>query len=103
MMKPILMTREYWENTPLSLMRRTGICTMYGVTYILINKEGKDMFQCSHEADLEGRKFAIEPGEPADIIDSRFIDLYKKYGRDLFIEKLKKEEITEESLKNKNK
>lgn len=101
MMNPILMTREYWENTQFSLMHRTGICKMNNVTYVLINKEGKDIFQCSHEADLEGRKFAIEPGEPADIIDSRFIDLYKKYGRDLFIEKLKKGEITEESLKKK--
>ena len=99
----ILMTREYWENTQLNLIRRTGIFNMNGVTYVLVNKEGKDIFQCSHEADLVGHEFAIEPGEPADIIDSRFINLYKKYGRDLFIEKLKKDEITEESLKKKSK
>ena len=85
----------------MSVVRRTGVIRMSNVPYVMVNKEGKDIFQCSHEADLEGRKFAIEPGEPADIIDSRFIDLYKKYGRDMFIEKLKRGEITEKSLKKK--
>ena len=101
MTNPILMTREYWENSQLSVVRRTGVITMNNVSYVIVNKEGKDIFQCSHEADLEGRRFAIEPGEPADLIDSRFIYLYKRYGRDMFIEKLKRGEITEKSLKKK--
>lgn len=88
-MATILMTEEYWANTHLSVVRYTGQIQMNGVHYIIVNKEGKDVFECSFEAEREGREKAIPPGEPCDLIDNRFQKYYRKMGRDKFMQWLK--------------
>lgn len=87
-MSAILMTKEFWANSQFSVARYYGGIKMGGVDYVIVNKEGKDLFECSIEAEKAGREKAIEPGEPADLIDRRFIPFYKKLGRDAFIAEL---------------
>lgn len=89
MAQPILMTEDYWANSHLSVVRYTGRIKWSDITYIICNKEGKDIFQCSIEAEKEGREKAIEPGEPCDLIDERYLPVYRKLGREAFIELIK--------------
>lgn len=89
MAQPILMTEGYWANSQFSVVRYTGRMKWNGITYIICNKEGKDIFQCSIEAEKEGREKAIEPGEPCDLIDQRYLPVYRKLGREAFIELIK--------------
>ncbi len=86
---PIVMTKEAWMNPHLSVARLTGGITVNGYKYIIVNKEGKDLMQCSYEARKEGRSKAIEPGEPADMVRYDFLEYYKKLGREKFIGILK--------------
>lgn len=88
-MKAIMMTEEYWANSPFSVVRFTGQIRVNGVEYIIVNKEGKDIFECSREADREGREKAIEPGEPCDLVDKRYVAIYRKVGREKFMEWVK--------------
>ena len=77
--KVILLTKESWMNSPLSVAKYFG-----GVqvdigggkkrTFLIVNKDGKDPTQKG-----------ISEGEPADLVDKAFIPLYKKLGRILFI------------------
>ncbi len=77
--KLILLTKESWMNSHLSVAKYSG-----GVqvdieggkkrTFLIVNKEGKDLTQAG-----------IPEGEPADLVDKEFIPLYKKLGRTLFI------------------
>lgn len=85
MNNPIIMTEEYWANSQFSVARYTGGINAFGHKYIIVNKDGKDIFQCSIEAEKAGREKAIEPGEPCDLVRTDFILLYKKLGRDTFI------------------
>lgn len=87
-MSAILMTEEYWANTMFAPVRHYGEITVNGINYIIVNKEGKDIYQCSYEAEKAGREKAIEPGEPCDLIDKRYVPTYKKVGRDRFIQAL---------------
>ena len=88
-MSAIIMTEEYWATSQFSIARYYGGIKVGGVDYVIVNKEGKDIYECSIEAKKAGREKAIEPGEPADLIDRRYIPMYKKLGRDKFIEWVK--------------
>ena len=88
-MATILMTEEYWANTLFSIVRYYGSIDINGKRYIIVNKEGKDLWQCSCEAEKEGRDKAILAGEPADLILAEWQPIYKALGRDAFIEYLK--------------
>lgn len=90
MREPICMTEEYWANTQLSIARHYGGIKAFGHEYIIVNKEGKDIYQCSIEADREGREKAIPPGEPADLCRRDFVKYYRKLGRERFIAAIKK-------------
>lgn len=81
----IVMAKEYWENSPLSIARYYGGIRIQGRDYVIVNKEGKDLFECSMEAMKAGREKAIEPGEPADLVDKKFVPIYRKVGREQFI------------------
>lgn len=81
----VLYEEGYWANSQLSIVRRTGAIRVNGQEFIIVNKEGIDIFECSEIADREGRDKAIEPGEPCDLVDMRFVKYYKKMGRDAFI------------------
>jgi len=82
------MTEEVWANSQFSIARYYGGINIEGKKYIIVDKLGRDLFECSAIAEKEGRDKAIEPGEPADLIREDFKKLYKKYGRDKFIEAL---------------
>ncbi len=94
-MSTILMTEACWRNSQLSIARFYGGINFNGHEYIIVNKDGKDLFQCSVEAKKAGRVNAIEPGEPADLIRKDFQPLYRKFGRDKFITLLKEHEEIE--------
>ncbi len=88
-MKTILMNEEYWANSQFSIARYTGAINLDGHRFVIVDKTGKDIFELSAIAEKEGREKAVEPGEPCDLIRTDFIPLYKKYGRDKFVEVLK--------------
>ena len=96
---PILMTEEYWRNTPLSTARFYGGCTFNGHRYVILNKYGMDLFECSFLAQKEGRDKAIEPGEPADLVLATWQPVYRKLGRDKIIELVKAGTSLEEAKK----
>ena len=77
--KAILFTKESWMKSQLSVAKYSGgiHLTCDGGkkrTFLIVNKEGKELNQVS-----------IPAGEPADLVDKEFIPLYKKLGRNLFI------------------
>ena len=88
-MTPIIMTEEFWANSQLSIARYYGAINYDGHRYIIVDKFGRDLFECSCIAEKEGRDKAIEPGEPADLIRDDFQKIYRKIGRDKFIEVIK--------------
>ena len=95
---PLLMTEEFWANSQLSIARYYGEIIFDGRKYIIVDKLGRDLFECSAIADKEGREKAIEPGEPADLILSTLRFAYRKLGRDRIIE-LIKDSKTEDEIK----
>lgn len=99
--KPICMAEDYWANSPLSVARYYGQIKANGHVYMIVNKEGKDIFELSVEAEKAGREKAIEPGEPADLCRADFVKYYRKLGRDKFLQVLKDNpHSTDEELKN---
>ena len=83
-MDAILMTEEYWRNSHLSIAKYYGGIKINEQEYIIVNKMGKDLFHCS-----------IAPGEPADLIRKDFHLLYRKLGREKFMELLKEHDDIE--------
>lgn len=87
----ILMTEEYWANSQLSIARYYGGITIGKIDYRIVNKEGISLFELS---DPESKHYvgddkkAIEPGEPADLVQKAWIPIYRKLGRDKFIKLL---------------
>ena len=88
-MNAIVMTEEFWANSQLSIARYYGRIKVDGHEYVIVDKRGKDIFECSAEAEKAGRNKAIEPGEPADLCRTDFVPLYHKLGRDAFLQFLK--------------
>lgn len=88
---PIMMTEEYWANSQFSIARYYGGITIGKKDYRIVNKEGRDLFELS---DPESKYYvgdnnkAIEPGEPADLVLKEWIPIYRKLGRERFIEML---------------
>ena len=88
-MNAIVMTEEFWRNSQFSVARYYGKISIEGKEYVIVNKDGKDIFQCSAEAAKAGRKKAIEPGEPADLCRREFVPIYRKMGREKFLQFIK--------------
>lgn len=88
-MAAILMEEEYWRTSQFSIAKYYGeIKVKIGgetIEYVVVNKEGKTLMECSIEAEKAGREKAIEPGEPADLVDRRYVPVYRMMGRDAFI------------------
>lgn len=99
-MAAILIEEEHWASTCLSIVRRTGSIRINRKVYIIVNKEGKDIYECSIEAEKAGREKAIEPGEPADLVDRRYIPAYRKMGRKAFIKMIEEHEDLTPELAN---
>lgn len=79
---PLLMTEESWANSYLSVARYYGCVKFDGADYIIVDKLGRDVWECSAIANREGRSKAIEPGEPADLIWRNLQPHYRTLGRD---------------------
>ena len=88
-MIPICMAEEYWANTQLSIARHYGRIKFNGHEYYIVDKLGRDLWECSAASDRAGSDKAIPAGEPADLVRRDFIPYYRKLGRDKFIEVLK--------------
>lgn len=88
-MTPIVMTEEFWANSQLSIARYFGQIKFNGFDYVIVDKRGRDIFACSAIAAKAGREKAIEPGEPADLCRIDFVPLYRKLGRDAFLQFIK--------------
>ena len=86
---PVMIAEEYWANSQLSYARYTGSVKCRGVEYVICDKRGHTIFECSMEAERDGRQMAIEPGEPEDLVDTRYVKIYRKVGREKFIEMLR--------------
>ena len=88
-MEAIVLTESYWANSHLSIARYYGRIRFNGNEYVIVDKRGHDIFECSIEAEKAGRAKAIEPGEPADLCRTDFVPIYRKLGRDKFFEFIK--------------
>lgn len=88
-MTPICMTEEFWIDTPLSFVRYYGRVKFNGHEYYIVDKLGRDLWECSMAADRAGSDKAIPAGEPADLVRRDFIPYYRKLGREKFLEVLK--------------
>lgn len=84
-MNTIVMTESYWANTHFSIARYSGQIFVGGHEYVIVDKRGHDIFECSREAQKAGREKAIEPGEPADLCRVEFVPIYRKLGREQFL------------------
>ena len=82
----LLMAEEYWANSYLSVARHYGGVKLNGADYIIVDKHGRDVWECSAIANREGRSKAIEPGEPADLIWRNLQPHYRTLGRDRVLE-----------------
>lgn len=107
---PICMTEEYWKNSQFSIARYYGQININGHEFIIVNKDGLDVFTLSAMAEKSGKEKAIEPGEPCDLLRVDFIKYYKELKRDRFIAILKEyphasakelKTIMKENIKNK--
>ena len=83
------MTEKYWANSQFSIVRYYGRISYSGHEYVIVDKRGHDIFECSAEAQKEGREKAIAPGEPADLCRTDFVPMYRKLGREKFLQFLK--------------
>ena len=96
---PLVMAEEFWANSEFSIARYYGRIKINSNEYIIVNKEGKDIFECSYEAKKAGREKAIEPGEPCDLVLKQLVPVYRWLGRDAFLDKIKQGVKPSELLK----
>lgn len=94
----VLYEEAYWRNTQMSVARFYGgiNITENGKKreFLIVNKQGITLQELSDPDSKHYVKdgMAIPPGEPADLIDKVFIPLYKKLGREKFIDILSRQE-----------
>lgn len=99
--KPLLMEEDYWINTYYSIARHFGQITINKEIYIVVDKLGRDLWECTEAAEREGREKAIEPGEPADLIWIGLQKHYKRLKRDRIIQLLQEGKTFEEIAQTK--
>lgn len=96
-MAAIVIAEEFWRNSMFSVAKYYGGMKVKigreNVSYTIVNKEGKTLFELSIEAEKAGRHMAIEAGEPADLVDNRYIPIYRELGRDRFLAMIENEHI----------
>lgn len=91
-MSPILMEEGYWANSQLSVARYFGGLQFNGKEYKIVNKDGITVEELSNPQSknyVGNGKYAIPPGEPADLVMDEWIPVYRKLGRDKFVRLLK--------------
>ena len=90
---PIAMTEEYWADSHFSIARYYGRIQFNNNLYIIVDKRGHTIFECSVEAEKLGKEKAIDPGEPADLVMAQYIPIYRKLGREKFLNWLQDESL----------
>lgn len=90
-MSAVIMTEEYWANSHFSIARYYGGIKVNGDEYKIVNKDGVTLEELSNPHSKHHVKsgMAIQPGEPADLVRTDWIPIYKKLGRDRTIELVK--------------
>lgn len=83
-MKAIVMAEAFWRNSQLSIAGFTGSIRFNGHEFVIVNKEGIDVFELSAKAK-PGQEKIIAPGEPADLCRRDFVPIYRKLGREKFL------------------
>lgn len=80
-------TEEEWANSLLSVARYSGGVMLDGKEFNVVNKHGITLWQLSdpRSAHYVGDGKAIEPGEPADLVDIELLPYYKRLGREKFL------------------
>ena len=99
---PIAMAEDYWANSQFSVARYTGSVRINGAVYVIVNKAGATIFELSSPESkyyVGDDNMAIELGEPCDLVRVEWVPIYKKFGRDKFIELIKQDGITLEKAK----
>lgn len=96
----IIMTEEYWRNSPLSVARFHGGINFNMKRYSIVNKDGITLLELS---DLDSPHYvkggmAIPPGEPADLVQNEWIPVYKALGRKKTFEIVKSGKTLGEAL-----
>lgn len=84
-----LMTEEYWRNSQFSIAKYYGGLIINKEQYKVVNKHGITVEELS-DPDSEyyvgdGETKAIQPGEPCDLVNVKWIPAYKKLGRERII------------------
>lgn len=88
----ILMTKEYWQNSYFSVVRHSGEIRINGEDYSVVDKFGNTARELSIRAP-KGQVEIIPPGEPCDLVQNKWIPMYKLLGRDKFIKYLEQAEL----------
>lgn len=86
------MTEEYWSNSQLSVARYFGGVKLNGKDYKIVNKEGITVEELSNpmsEHFAGNGRYAIPPGEPADLVHEDWLKVYRCLGRDKTFELVK--------------
>lgn len=99
---PIAMGEDYWANSQFSVARYTGNVRINNAEYIIVNKAGATIFELSSPESkyyVGDDNMAIPPGEPCDLVRVEWVPIYKKLGRDKFIELIQQDGITLEKAK----
>lgn len=105
MKNPALFTEEYWANSQLSVARYYGGCTLNGKEYKIVNKYGISVEELSNPLSkhyVGNGRYAIPPGEPADLVMVDWIPVYRKLGRDATLSLVKGNVPLEIALKKIN-
>lgn len=96
---PILMAEEYWMNMHFSIARYYGGMTFNGYSYKIVNKDGITLAELSDPSNShyvkEGK--AIPPGEPADLVRTDWLPVYRAIGREKTIALIKDGSSLEEA------
>lgn len=67
---------KYWLNSHLSIAKYYGGVKINGQQFYIVDEQGRTAYETTIS------------GEPADLIDERYIKLYKVYGRQAFLDLL---------------
>lgn len=85
---PLVMAEEFWKDSPLSTAKYYGGARLDGNLYVIVNKEGKTLFECSVGAYKQNWVEAIPAGEPADLCLMQLVPVYRWLGREELMKRL---------------
>lgn len=90
---PIIITKEYWQNSQLSIAAYFGGLKFNGKEYKIVNKQGITLEELSNPMSEHwsgNGEYAIPTGEPADLVQEDWLPVYRSLGRDKIIDLIKK-------------